>query len=85
MVLKIGGIKTIFYYNEEEGVLQLWLKMGNIEKKLGHSIIADPVLREIEDYYGKRVLYITEKEKQKRKSFLKAKKVFLLLRNLLIM
>ena len=43
--------------------------MRDIEEKLNHSNIADPVLKRIEKYCGKKTNYITEKEKQKYKTF----------------
>ena len=43
MVLKITketwekcGIKTIKHYNEKEDIIELWLKMSNIEIQLRH-------------------------------------------------
>lgn len=65
------GIKTTLNYNEEKGMLELWLKKGDIEKNLGHSNIADLVLKK---NYGKKIIYITEKEKQKCNSFFEVKK-----------
>ena len=78
-------LKQFFTITKKKECYNCGEKWVILKKKLGHSIIADPVLRKIEDYFGKRVLYITEKEKQKYKSFFKAKKVFLLLKNLLMM
>ena len=43
--------------------------MRDIEEKLNHSNIADPMLKRIEKYCGKKINYITEKEKQKYKTF----------------
>ena len=63
------GIRTVIYYNGAKGTLELWLKMSDIEDKLNYSNIADPVLRRIEKYYGKKINYNTEKEKQKYKTF----------------
>ena len=47
MVVKISknkwescGIETIYYYNKEKNVLELWFKMSSIEIQLGHSNIA---------------------------------------------
>ena len=37
---------------------------NDIEEKLNHSNIADPVLKRIEKYYGKKINYITDKEKK---------------------
>ena len=64
------GIRTVIYYNGTKGTLELWLKISDIEEKLNHSNIADPVLKRIEKSYGKKINYITEKEKQKYKIFL---------------
>ena len=63
------GIRTVIYYNGAKGTLELWLKMSDIEEKLNHSDIADPVLKTIENYYGQKINYITQKEKQKYKTF----------------
>ena len=76
-------IKTIYYFNKEKGMLELWLKMGDIEVKLGHSNIADVVLKESENTAAKKTKNIEEKKKNT-KHFLKAKKVFLLLKDLYI-
>ena len=47
-------IKTIYYFNKEKGMLDLWLKMGDIEVKLGHSNIADVVFKRIRKYCSKK-------------------------------
>ena len=76
-------IKTIYYFNKEKGMLELWLKMGDIEVKLGHSNIADVVLKESENTAAKK----NKKHRRKKKNtkhFLKAKKVLLLLKDLYI-
>ena len=38
-------IKTFSYHNKEEKINELWQKMRHIETQLGHSNIADPVLK----------------------------------------
>ena len=58
------AVRTVIYYKKAKGTLELRLKMSDIEEKLYHSNIADPVLKRIEKYYGKKINYITEKEKQ---------------------
>ena len=48
------GIKAIYYYNKEKDILELWLKMSDIKRQLGHSNIADVVLKRIRKYLGKK-------------------------------
>ena len=48
------GIKTLIYCNKEKKVNELWHKMSDIEIQLGHSNIADPVLKRIKKYCGKK-------------------------------
>ena len=45
--------------------------MSHIERQLGHSNIADVVLKRIRKYCGKKTKDITEEEKQKYKAFFK--------------
>ena len=61
----------------------MWQKMSDIEIQLGHSSIADVALKRIRKYCGEKTKDITEEEKQNTKHFLKVKRVFLLLKNLL--
>ena len=56
-------IKTIYYFNKEKGMLELWLKMGDIEVKLGHSNIADVVLKRIRKYCRKKKTKNIEEKK----------------------
>ena len=58
------AVRTVIYYKKAKGTLELRLKMSDIEEKLYHSNIANPMLKRIEKYYGKKINYITEKEKQ---------------------
>ena len=58
------GIKTIKHYNEKENIIELWQKMSDIETQLGHSNIADVVLKRIRKYCAKKK-DITKEEKQK--------------------
>ena len=58
-------IKTIYYFNKEKGMLELWLKMGDIEVKLGHSNIADVVLKRIRKYCSKKKQKTQKKKKYK--------------------
>ena len=67
------GIKILTYYNKEEKINELWHKMSDIEIELGHSNIADPMLKRIRKYCGKKPKDITEEEKQKCKAYLKRK------------
>ena len=76
MILKIiketwekCGIKTVKYYNEKENTTELWNKMSDIEIQLGHSNIYDIALKRIKKYCGKETADITEKEKEKYKTF----------------
>ena len=47
--------------------------MSDTEIQLGHSNIADVVLKRIQKYCGKKTKDITEEEKQKYKAFFKGK------------
>ena len=66
-------IKTLIYHNKEEKINELWHKMSDIEIELGHLNIADPMLKRIRKYCGKKPKDITEEEKQKCKAYLKRK------------
>ena len=59
------GIKTFIYHNKEETINEFWQKMIDI----GHSNIADVVLKRIRKYSGKRAKDFTEEVKQKHKAF----------------
>ena len=67
------GIKALIYRNKEEKINELWHKMSDIEIQLGHSNIADPVLKRIKKYCGKKTKDITEEGKQKYKAYFKGK------------
>ena len=54
--------------------------MSHIETQLGHSNIADPMLKRIRKYCSKKTTDITEEKKKEH--ILKVKRVFLLLKNL---
>ena len=56
----------------------------NDVKKTGHLNIADAVLSRIKKYCGKKQKTLQKKKKKNIKQFLKAKQVFLLLRNLYV-
>ena len=45
-------------------MLELWLKMSDIEIQLGHSSIADAVLKRIRKYLGKKTKHIRKEEKE---------------------
>ena len=53
-------------------------------KETGHLNIADAVLSRIKKYCGKKQKTLQKKKKKNIKQFLKAKQVFLLLRNLYV-
>ena len=76
------GIKTLIYGNKEEKITELWHKMSDIEIQLGHSNIADPVLKRIRKYCRKKQKTLQKKKNKNRKHILKVKRVFLLLKNL---
>ena len=67
-------MEVIYYYNKEKNVLELWLKMSDIEIQLGHSNIADVVLKRIRKYLGKKTKYITKEEKEQYKCYFEIKK-----------
>ena len=57
------------YGNKEEKITELWHKMNDSEIQLGHSNIADPVLKRIRIYCSKKTKDITAEEKQKYKAY----------------
>ena len=63
------GIKTVKHYNKEKYLTELWQKMIDIEIQLGHSNLADVVLKRIRKYCGKKGKDIAEGEKQKYKTY----------------
>ena len=63
------GIKTVKHYNEEKHFTELWQKLSDIEIQLGHSNIADVVLKRIRKYCGKKTKGISKEEKEKYKAF----------------
>ena len=65
------GIKARIYHNEEEKINELWHKMSHIKTQLGHSNVADAVLKRIRKQCGKKTEGITEEEKQKYKAYFK--------------
>ena len=56
--------------------------MSHIEIQLGHSKIAEPVLKRIRKYWGKKTKDITEEEKQKYKAYFKGKEGVFIIENL---
>ena len=64
------GITTVKYYNEKGNIIELWHKMSDVERQIGHSNIADVALKIIRKYYGKKTKDITEKKKKNTKHFL---------------
>ena len=77
------GIKTVKYYNEKENIIELWRKVSELEIQIKHSNICDIALKRIKKYYGKKPKKTSQKKKNKNiKHILKAKHVFLLLKNL---
>ena len=68
------GIKTVKYHNEEKNIIELWHKMSDVEKKLGHSNIDDIALKRIRKYCGKKTKDITKEEKEKYKAFFEGEK-----------
>ena len=76
------GIKIVKHYNEKENIIESWQKMSDIEIQLGYSNIANVALKRIRKYCGKKTKDIMEEENKSIKHILKAKQVFLLLKNL---
>ena len=62
-------ITTVKHYNEKENIIELWHRMSDRTQEIGHSNIADVVLKRIRKYCGKKTKDITEKEKEKYKAF----------------
>ena len=69
-----NNIEAIYYYKKEKNMLELWLKMSDIEIQLGHSNIADVVLKRIRKYLGKKTKHITKEEKEQYKCYFENKK-----------
>ena len=69
------------YYNKKEDTNELWQKLNDVKREIGHLNISDTVLRRIKKY-GKKIKDITEKEKKNIKHFSKIKMVFILLKSL---
>ena len=76
MVLKIPketwekcGITTVKYYNKKEDMIELWQKMNDVKREAGHLNICGTALRRIRKYCGKKIKYITEKEKNNTNHF----------------
>ena len=79
------GIKTVKHYNEKENIIELWQKLSDVKIKIKHSNIFDIALKRIKKYYGKKKKKALQKKKNKKiKHILKAKEVFLLLKNLYV-
>ena len=72
------GIKTHIYVNKEEKITELWHKMSDSEIQLGHSNIADPVLKRIRIYCIKKTKDITAEEKQYKAYFIGKEGVFII-------
>ena len=69
-----NNIEAIYYYNKEKNMLKLWLKMSDIEIQLGHTNIADVVLKRIRKHLGKKAKHITKEEKEQHKCYFENKK-----------
>ena len=54
---------------KKKNIIELWHKMSDVEKKLGHSNIDDIALKRIRKYCGKKTKDITKEEKEKYKAF----------------
>ena len=50
-------IKAIYYSYKEKNMSELWLKINVIEIQLGHSNIADVVVKRIRKYLGKKTAH----------------------------
>ena len=75
------GIKIVKHYNGKENIIVA--KNERVEIRLGHSNIANVVLKTIRKYCGKKKT-LQKKKKKNTKHFLKMKKVFLLLKSLYV-
>ena len=75
------GIRTLIYHNKEEKIIESSQKTSDVEIQLGHSNIADVVLKSIRKYCAKKKT-LQKKKNKNTKHFLKVKGVFLLLKNL---
>lgn len=58
-------LKLFITITKKKGVLKLWLKMSDIEENLGHSNIADAVLKRMKKYCGKKTQSKTFFESEK--------------------
>ena len=76
------GIKTVKHYNEKENVIELWQKVSDVKTQIKHSNVCDVTLKRIKKYHGKKKKTSLKKKNKNTKLILKAKQVFLLLKNL---
>ena len=75
------GIKTIGYQDKENGIIELWQKMCNVEKQTNHTNIADATLKRIRKYCAKKTKEITKKEYYI-KYILKVKQIYFIIEKL---
>ena len=65
------GINTIVYHNKKKNLNEFWLKMCDIERRLGLVNVCDSTVKRIESYYDKKIKYITKQEKKVYKTLCK--------------
>ena len=78
------GIKTLIYHNKEEEINELWQKMSDIEKQLGHSNIADVLLKRIRKYCSKKKNITKEEKEEKYKAFFEGEENVFIIKKLAI-
>ena len=71
------GITTVKYYNKKEDIFKFWPKMNDVKREIGHSNIAEAVLRRIKKY-DEKTKDITENEKKYKTLFKDKKGIFII-------
>ena len=64
-----NGIKIIIFRNRENKMLEVWLKIIDIQKYLGVKNMSDLIIKEIESIYNRKRNDITDQEKEKYKAW----------------
>ena len=57
------GITAVKHGNKKENIIDLWHKMSDAGRQIGHSNIAEVVLGRIKKYYGKKKTFQKKKNK----------------------
>ena len=68
---KIVASTQLFIMIKKKNLNEFWLKMCDIERRLGLVNICDSTVKRIESYYDKKIKYITKQEKKVYKTLCK--------------